>query len=184
MRIRIGAAMPLHGGRPAVVVSELKEETLPDGTRVIHTDIGHVARIIPFSVEATSACVADLAKKLIDHRPCVVVDTGSAQGLALYLDLRKQLPADIHRPHSFPGTGKRNLLFTTFLQTYADDRLSFKPGLPYRVDLDRSLVFFGGSGAAKDGFELSSEDEALVLATGLSMQYAKHGATARTVKRK
>lgn len=184
MRIRIGAAMPLKGGRPAVVVSELKEETISDGRRVIHTDIGHVARISPFSVEATSACVVALAKKLIDRLPCVIVDTGSAQGLALYLDLRKALPDELHKPHSFPGTGKRDLLFTTFLQTYADDRLTFAPDLDFRVDLDRSLVFFGGKGAAKDGYELSSEDEALVIATGLAMQYAKHGANARKANRK
>lgn len=182
MRIRIGAAMPLKGGRPAVVVAELKEETLPDGRIIIHTDIGYIDRVTPFSVEAVAGATLGLVQSMIEHRPCVVTDTGSAQGLALYQQLKRILPDEVHRPHSFPGTGKRDMLFSSFLQQYSDDRILWKPGLEYRADIDRALVFFGGVGKSTDGVELSSEDNALVMAVGLAMQYPRHGGIARIRK--
>ena len=170
--------MPLKGGRPCVVATEITQS--PDGMRF---DVGHVERVIPFSVEETASRVVALVGRWSHAEifPCVVVDTGSAQGLALYQQLRGLLPRTVHRPHSYPGTGTRDMLFGAFLQSYAQDRLSFRPDLEHRGDLDRALVFFGGRGVKSDGVDLSSEDEAMVMAVGLSMQYAKHGDAPRHV---
>jgi hypothetical protein len=113
-----------------------------------------------------------------EHFPCVLIDVGSPQGLALHQSMRTGYDRDLHRPHAYPGTGMRADLFSTFLQAYSAGRVSFQPDLPGRSALDRALVFYMGGGVAKSGVELSSEDEALVIALGLSMTWPKHGSEA------
>jgi hypothetical protein len=171
--------MPLKGGRPCVVAAEVREARDTTGRLVHAFDVGFVDRVTPFTVEAVRDRVADVMTRLQEHRPCAVVDVGSPQGLALWQGLRGAYPRELHRPHAYPGTGMRGPLFSAFLQAYSGGRVRFEPGLGYRQDLDRSLVFFAGGGVQKDGIDLSSEDEAMVMALGLALTWPKHGALAR-----
>ena len=177
MRLRVGAAMPVKGGRTALVVAEVREGRDTRGRLNYEFHVGHVERVQPFTVDAARDRVVAIVDALRDQRPCVMVDVGSPQGLALRQQLRTRL-GDLHRPHAYPGTGDRPQLFSTFLQAYSDGRVTFEPGLRQRADLDRALVFYMGGGVLKDGVELPSEDEALVVATGLALYWPMHGGRA------
>lgn len=170
--------MPLKGGRPALVAVEVLESRDPQH-RVVHDFVvRHVERVTPFGVDAARDRVAHFVDVMADQRPCVIIDVGSPQGLALHQACRGMWSRDLHRAHAFPGTGPRGPLFSAFLQAYSTGRVTFAPGLDFRADLDRALVFFGGSGVKSDGVDLSSEDEALVIALGLAMSWPRHGAPA------
>lgn len=171
--------MPVKGGRPAVVGVEVLEGRSPDGRLEHRFVVGLVERVEPFSVEACADAVVSMRAGVADQRPCVIVDVGSPQGLALHLALRTRTPASLHRPHAFPGTGARSPLFASFLKAYAEGRVTFEDGLRYRHDLDRALVFYQGSGVKKDGVELDSDEEALVIALGLAITWPSHGPRAR-----
>jgi hypothetical protein len=56
--------------------------------------------------------------------------------------------------------------------------VTFLPGLKFRADLDKALVFYMGGGVSKHGVDLESEDDALVIALGLALTWPKHGASA------
>jgi hypothetical protein len=105
------------------------------------------------------------------------VDVSSPQGQALRVALNEQMPKGFHKAHEHSGTVD---LFSGFLQTYSASRVAFEPNLDYRGELDRSLVFYMGGGVSKHGFELSSEDEALVVALGLALFWPRHGEKAAT----
>jgi hypothetical protein len=176
VKLRIGVAMPLKGGRPAIVATEIKETRDPRGRLLHHFDVGAIERITPYSVEATKARILQMVGNVREHLPCVMIDIGSPQGLALHQSMRAGYDPSLHRPHLYQGTGiLRPELFSTFLQGYAAGRISFQPDLPGRSALDRALVFYMGGGVEKSGVELSSEDEALVVALGLAMIWPKHG---------
>lgn len=179
-RLRVGAMMPLKGGRPALVAVEVRVGPRDkQGRPTFAYEVGHVERITPASVEGTAQRLGALIDAVADTSPCMMIDTGSPQGLALYQSVRQQRRAPgLHRPHSYPGTGQRTGLFSGFLQSYAAGLVRFAPGLPHRAELDRSLVFYMGGGTKTDGVELSSEDEALVVALGLAMTWPRHGAPA------
>lgn len=181
MRLRVGAMMPVKGGRPAIVCSEIFERASPDGSRSYDYVVGRVERVIPFSVEAASARVLAIiaAWTAQGRQACVFTDVNTPQGTVLYSHLRASLPDSVHRPHGFRGRADRADLFGAFLGPYSAGRVRFVPGMDFRADLDRSLVFFGGTGVRADGVELASEDEALVAAVGLSMQHPGHGPDAR-----
>lgn len=175
MRLRFGTAMAAKGGRTAIVGAEVRERRSKEG-RLEHTFlVGHVERVTPGTVEAARDRLAGLMTSFADLRPCILVDVGSAQGLALHKGLRGAYPEDLHRAHSYPGTGDRRDLFAAFLQAYASGRVYFLPGLDHRAELDRALVNYLGGGASKSGVELSSEDEALVIALGLALFWPRHG---------
>lgn len=181
MKIHLGAAMPLKGGRPAIAAVEvLERRDSTTGRMLASYNVGDVERIVPYSVEATRSRVLEMIEPVKEHKPCVFVDVGSPQGLALYKITRTDYPRGLHKPHAFPGVGMRPDLFSTFLQAYSGGRVSFEPGLDHRQALDRALVFYMGGGVEKTGVELSSEDEALVVALGLSMMWPKHGPDARS----
>jgi hypothetical protein len=171
--------MPLKGGRPSIVVAEVRERRDPETAKMLHHfNVGAVERVTPYSVEATAEEVLRIVRVTKEHMPCVLIDVGSPQGLALYQKMRTGYPRELHRPHAYPGTGMRADLFSTFLQGYSAGRVSFEPGLDHRAALDRALVFYMGGGVEKTGVELSSEDESLVVALGLAMTWPKHGPAA------
>jgi hypothetical protein len=170
--------MPLKGGRPAIIAVEVLEARDPSG-RLLHMfDVGAVERITPYSVEATKEKLIRMVASVKEHRPCVFIDAGSPQGLALHQSMRTGWDKELHRPHAYPGVGIRGALFSNFLLAYSAGRVSFQPDLPGRQALDRALVFYMGGGVAKSGVELSSEDEALVQALGLALTWPKHGPSA------
>lgn len=180
MKLRVGAAMPLKGGRPALVACEVFEFRDPETKRLLNVfDVGAVERITPYSVEATRDRLVQMVSAVKEHFPCVLVDVGSPQGLALHQATRTGWPQGLHRPHAYPGVGQRPALFSTFLQAYSAGRVRFEAGLENRSALDRALVFYMGGGVEKSGVELSSEDEALVVALGLALTWPKHGPAPR-----
>ncbi len=169
--------MPLKGGRPAIIATEIRESRDPGTSRLLHHyDVGAVERITPYSVEAAKARITAMTSAVAEHFPCVMIDVGSPQGLALHQSMRTGWDKTLHRPHAYQGVGvMRPELFSTFLQAYSAGRVSFQPDLEGRSALDRALVFYMGGGVEKSGVELSSEDEALVVAMGLAMIWPKHG---------
>ena len=178
MRLHLGASMPIKGGRPAVVAVEIFEGRDAKGRTTHQFRVGLVERITPYGIEVARDAVTDFMTAAQQHRPCVIVDTGSPAGLALHQALKTSLPAAVHRPHSYPGVGSRPLLFADFLKAYSEGRVEFAPGLRFRADLDKALVFYQGGGVSKHGVELESEDEALVIALGLAMAWPRHGGRA------
>jgi hypothetical protein len=181
-RLRVGAMMPLKGGRPSLVAVEVREGPRDShGRTTFLYEVGHIERITPASVEGTAERLGALVGAVADVSPCMMIDTGSPQGLALYQAVRAQHRSPgVHRPHSYPGTGQRTALFSGFLQSYAAGHIRFAPSLAFRADLDRSLVFYMGTkkGGTASDVELSSEDEGLVVALGLAMTWPRHGAEA------
>lgn len=175
MRLHIGVAMAAKGGRTGLVVAEVTERALGAMRREYYFNIGHVDRVAPQTVEDAAERVLELVTNVAVEKPCVFVDVTSPQGAALRVALNEQMPKGLHKAHEHVGTVD---LFSGFLTTYSAARISFEPGLDYRGDLDRSLVFYMGGGVAKHGFELTSEDEALVVAIGLSIFWPRHGARA------
>lgn len=182
MRLRVGAAMPEKGGRAAIVGVEVLRGRDPRGRRAWHYRVGAVRRVQPGTVEAAAEQVREVIEPAQHLRPCVLVDVGSPQGLALRQHMRNDRehpwPAQLHRPHAYPRDS-RDQLFAGFLEAYADGRVRFLPDLQHRAELDRSLMFYLGRGHKKDGFELESEDEALVRALGLAMVWPSHGQEAK-----
>jgi hypothetical protein len=181
MRLHIGAAMPVKGGRPVIAGVEVFEGR-GEGGRLRHVyRVGLIERVTPYGIEAARDAVLAFMVSAIQHRPCVVVDTGHPAGLALHQALKTVMPPILHRPHSYPGAGVRPLLFAEFLKAYSEGRVEFEPGLRYRPDLDKALVFYQGGGVQRHGVELESEDEAMVIALGLAMTWPMHGARARSL---
>ena len=174
MRLRLGVAMAVKGGRTAIVGSEVFEKRNLDGRTVYSFEIGSIDRI-PGTVEGTRDRVIDYITKLAEFKPCVMTDIGSPQGEALLRAMRDGWPKDIHRPHAYEGVGDRKPLFSAFLHAYSNGRVVIPKKLKHRAELDKSLVFFMGSGHAKEGLELESEDEAMVVALGLSLVWPIHG---------
>jgi hypothetical protein len=172
--------MPLKGGRPALVAVEVQTGARDlRGRSTFGYEVGHIERVAPTSVENTADRVGKLISAVADQRPCSIIDVGSPQGMALYQTVRSlYVPTGLHRPHAYPGTGQRTQLFAGFLQAYSEGRLRFAPRLGFRPDMDRALVFYMGGGTKSDGVELSSEDEALVIALGLAMAWPRHGGDA------
>ena len=173
MRLRIGVAVPDEGGRTAIVGTEVLE----DRSRRRHLRVGLVERVESGSLEDSAAKVRELVEKTLKHRPCVVVDIGNAQGMALRDELRKTLPPEIHKPHR-GRKRERPQLLAVILSAYIDGRLRFLPSIGvHRGALDRALILWGAK--KSKGEELESEDEALVIALGLSAAFLGHGADAR-----
>lgn len=177
MKIRLGVAMPLKGGRPSVIAVEVRARRDQQTNKMLHYyHVGAVERVTPYSVEATSERILKMVGAVREHLPCVLIDVGSPQGLALYQKMRVGYPRELHRPHAYPGHGLlRPELYSNFLLPYAAERVSFEPGLDARSALDRALVFYMAGGVDKSGIELSSEDESLVMALGLAMTWPNHG---------
>lgn len=178
MRLRFGVAMPDQGGRPAVVGVEVRRIGDPKARRQWHFTVGHVERVAPKTVERARERVEEMVERLKEHRPCVFVDVGNPQGFALRRLWRKRWPKEAHFPHAYERTRADTALFSAFLEAYADGRIDFVPGLPHREELDRALVLFKGGGTSKAGYELDSEDEALVTALCLALTWPSHGGPA------
>lgn len=185
MRLRVAAAMPAKGGRPCVIGVEVKRGVDHRGRRVWHFVVGAVDRVMPSTVEGVADSIRAHVEPVLEHRPCVLVDVASPQGLALRKHLRDERanpwPKELHRPHAYPRDSQ-GLLFAGFLEAYAAGRVEFRPGLKFRPDLDRALVFYMGGGVAKDGVELEPEDEAMVQALGLAMTWPSHGPDPRRLE--
>lgn len=179
-RVRFGLAMAPKGGRSALVGVEVSVAKGPQGRPLHHFEVGLVERT-PATIEGAADRLTALVVASQKMRPCAIIDIGTPQGAALHRVLRGRFPAALHQAHAFPGTGVRAPLFAAFLQAYSDGRITFAPGLPAttRKDLDKALVFYMGGGVRKHGVELSSEEEALVMALGLALQWPRHGPAAR-----
>lgn len=177
MRLKIGVALPETGGRPALIAVEVLENTSGVGAQRWHFRVGHVERVESRTVEGAAAAVRSLVGAVTDERPCVAVDTGTPQGVALLRILRddERWPDELHRVHRYRRTRADTRLFAAVLESYAEGALEFLPRLDHRDDLDRALVLFRGGGAKKAGDELESEDEALVTALALSIVMPGHG---------
>ncbi len=181
MRVRFGLAMAPKGGRSALIGVEVRASSDQHGRPVHHFEVG-LAERTPATIEGAAERLAALMAAAREHRPCAIIDIGTPQGSALHRVLRGKFPPDLHQAHAFPGTGARAPLFAAFLQAYSDGRITFAPGLPTttRRDLDKALVFYMGGGVSRHGVDLSSEEEALVMALGLALQWPRHGPVART----
>jgi len=179
MRVRFGVAMAEKGGRAAIVGVEVLESHAKDGRTLPRFLVGHVVRP-EGTIEGTGDAVEALVSAAKDVRPCVIVDIGTPQGMALRQTLRDKFPTTLHRPHAYPGTGERRDLFAAFLEAYSAGRIEFMPGLAFRKELDKALVFYMGGKKSKTSVELTSEEEALVIALGLALTWPKHGPIARS----
>ena len=184
VRMRFGVAMAEKGGRTAIIGTEVREARDEAGLLVHSFTVGFIARVQPFTVGAAVTEISRLMTASAEHEPCTIIDVGTAQGLALHQSGKGAYPSTLHRPHAYQGHGARATLFSAFLQAYTQDRVAFAKDRPHRAELDKALVFFGGSGVKKDGVDLKSEDEALVVALGLSLVWPKHGPAARTFEPK
>jgi hypothetical protein len=173
MRLRFGVAMAPKGGRTAIVGAEVRETRDARGRLVHAYEVGFLERV-PGTLEASGDRVQELVEALAAERPCVFVDIGSAQGMALRASMRGRWDTS-HRAHAYPGSGERTELFAEFLQAYSTGRVRFRPGLEHRKELDKALVNYLGGGVAKTGVDLTSEDEALVIALGLALHWPRHG---------
>ena len=171
--------MPEHGGRTAIVAAEVFERRGTGGVLEHSFLVGHVDRVAPGTVEAARDRAAGAMTAVLKEKPCCIVDVSTPQGTALWRSLRGAWPKSAHGPHPYGGPGyTRAVLFASFLQAYASGKVRFRDGLAYRADLDRALVFYMGQGVKKEGVELSSEDEAMVVALGLALYWPRHGAAA------
>lgn len=182
MRLRVAVAMPEKGGRPAVVVTEvLRAPRAPDSRRRWFYVVGRVDRVARQTVEGARDHVLGLVGPVADLEPCVLVDAGTPQGIALRRVLRDSWPdrARLHRPHAYERTRLDHAAFSRFLEAYADARVLFRPEVENRRELSRALVLHRGGGVSESGDELASEDEALVTALTLSMMFPTHGPDAR-----
>lgn len=178
MRVRFGLGMAPKGGRAALVGVEVRARPGPSGRAEHHFHVGTVERL-PGTIESASERLVKLMTAAKDVRPCAMVDIGSPQGAALHRMLRGKFPKGLHQAHAYPGAGQRAPLFAAFLEAYSQGRVTFAPGLAHQKELDKALVFYMGGGVSKHGVELSSEEEALVIALGLAMAWPKHGPEAR-----
>lgn len=173
MRLRVGVAMPERGGRSALVGVEVLEARQADGRLAHKFRVGLAERVAPGTIDAAMARLVSVAVPLSALGACVMVDVTTPQGQALRASVRDSLPPSGHRPHANPGP--RRDLFASFLAAYSQHRVEFVSGLQAGPDLARALVLFGGTGRRKDGDELKSEDEALVVALCVAMSWPQHG---------
>lgn len=186
MRVRFGLGMAPKGGRATLIGVEVRERprfgSYAEGSPRRTEAVFHVGTIerLPGTVEAAAERLTALMTAAKDVRPCAIVDIGTPQGQALHRMLRGKFPRELHQAHAYPGSGPRAALFAAFLEAYSSGRITFAPDLPHRKDLDKALVFYMGGGVAKHGVELSSEEEAMVIALGLALAWPKHGPPART----
>jgi len=182
MRLRIAVAMPEKGGRPAIVVAEVQRALGKDGRRQWNFTIGLVERVKRQNIEGARDRVLELAEASISMKPCVFVDAGTPQGVALWRSVRKDWTRRLHRPHAYERTRFETAMFAVFLEAYADGRVKFLGDLDNRKELDRALVLYKGGGVSKVSDDLESEDEALVVATCLALMWPSHGGDASRVE--
>lgn len=178
-RVRFGVAMAAKGGRSTVVGVEVREARDAQRRLIHHFEVGVIERVQPGTVEACASVVERLMTAAAGVRPCTIIDVGTPQGMALHQTLRGRWSRDLHRAHAYPGTGIRGPLFTSFLQAYSAGRVTFAAGLAHRKDMDKALVFYAGGGVSRHGVDLTSEEEAMVIALGLALTWPKHGPPAR-----
>lgn len=181
-RIRFGVAMAAKGGRSTIIGVEVREGRDSVGRLMHHFTVGSIDRVTPGTVEALAERVKTLMTRAAAVHPCTIIDVGTPQGMALHQVLRGAWSRDLHRAHAYPGTGIRGPLFSSFLQAYGSGRVTFAPDLPGRKDLDKALVFYAGGGISKHGVDLTSEEEAMVIALGLALTWPKHGPVARKIE--
>lgn len=180
MRLHVGVAMPEKGGRPAIVAAEVRRAPDEGGRRRWHYVVGHVDRVRAQTIEGARDATRTLVDRVADVEPCVFVDCGTPQGIALRRSLRVEWPRALHRPHAYERTRFDPVMFAHLLEAYADGRITFLPDLPHRRDLDRALVLFRSSEKDKRsgisaGADQLSEDDALVFATSLAVMFPTHG---------
>lgn len=176
MRLHIAVAMPEKGGRPSVVATEVFRGPDVGGRRRWYYEIGYVERIADQTVQGARDAVTAAAIKLLDVRPCVFVDIGVPQGYALKRSFRAEWPeAQLHIPHAYQRLKMETALFATFLEAYADGRVTFLDDIPYRKDVDKALILYRGGSTSKAAEEMPSEDEGLVSALCLSLMWPSHG---------
>jgi len=181
VRLRIAVSMPEKGGRPTIVGCEVRAApNAPDSRRRWHFVVGYVERVRKQTIQGARDRVMSLMASAEDERPCVFVDVGTPQGFALRRSLRDAWPKtdEIHRPHAYERTRFDSTMFATFLEAYADGRITFLDDLDFRTEIDRALVLYRSGGVKEAGDELSSEDEGLVHALSLAMMFPTHGTEA------
>jgi len=137
--------------------------------------VGHVDRVADQTVQGARDAVTEMVARVADERPCVFVDIGTPQGLALRRTFRAGWSRDLHLPHAYDRQRRETVMFAAFLEAYADGRVLFLDGLPFRRDLDKALVLYRGGHVSKAAEEMPSEDEGLVIATCLSLMWPSHG---------
>jgi len=182
MRLHVAAAMPEEGGRPSVVVTEVFRAPDIAGRRRWRFVVGHVERVRDQTVQGAREAVSSIITRISDQGPCVFVDIGTPQGLALRRSFRADWPEKtVHLPHAYPRLPRETALFAAFLEAYADGRVTFLDDVAYRSDLDKALVLYRGGKVSKAAEEMPSEDDSLVVATCLSLMWPSHGPDARIV---
>lgn len=173
--------MPEEGGRPSLVVTEVYRAPDVAGRRRWRFVIGHVDRVRDQTVQGAREATTSLIRRVEDENPCVFVDIGTPQGLALRRSFRTDWPEkNVHLPHAYPRLPRETMLFAAFLEAYADRRVSFLTDVGYRKDLDKALVLYRGGKISTAAAEIPSEDESLVVATCLSLMWPSHGPDPRT----
>lgn len=176
MRVHIAVAMPEKGGRPSVVATEVFRGPDVAGRRRWHYEVGYVERVRDQTVQGARDAVTETATKILDVRPCVFVDIGVPQGYALKRTFRSDWPESLlHVPHAYQRLKMETALFATFLEAYADGRVTFLDDISYRKDVDRALILYRGGSTSKAAEEMPSEDEGLVSALCLSLMWPSHG---------
>jgi hypothetical protein len=180
MRIRVAVSMPEKGGRPAIAVAEVRRAPDIGGRRQWHYVIGHLERVRDRTIHGARDRVREIVDPIADVSPCVYIDVGTPQGIALRKVLRDTWPdrSSMHRPHAYERTKFDTTMFAWFLEAYSGERIIFRRGLPHRDELDRALILYRSGGVGKAGDELESEDEALVHAVSLALMFPTHGANA------
>lgn len=184
MRLHFAVSMPEKGGRPAVAGVEVRRAPDEKGRRRWHFVVGYVERIRTHSIQGTRDRLEDLVLPLADVSPCVFVDCGTPQGIALRRSLRVGWPEKLHLPHAYERTRFDSTMFAQFLEAYADGRVTFRPGIDplVRKELDRALILYRAGGKSDAGDELESEDEALVHALCLGVMFSTHGPEAKDLE--
>jgi len=193
VRLHIGVS-PGGGkshGQAAIIFTEHRE-TAPEEARIaqgpgmLHTVV-HIERQAPI-LEVVRDRIVEIAGRAEADRPCIFLDAagGLGAGLAKILaDLQRagKFPAALHRPHAYTQRGQRRQgLVNAIVEVYGGDRLRFAPSLPLGPELIKALETYE-SEVADDGRVSFAGDEGMVLALGLSLAYARHGARPRYVSR-
>jgi hypothetical protein len=124
-----------------------------------------------------------MARDLRLVRPCLFVDASSGSGAALASALkvergkRGNWPADLHPVHPYVQRGAaRQALLEAILTAYMTGMLAFEEGLVNRDRLEKALASQQSVVGIDGRVSRKSDDDNLIIALGLAIAYAQHGA--------
>lgn len=198
-RLHIACAMSATSrtGQTAVVAVEHRQVAPEEpGKRITWEHLVRHIEQLPAQVEVAAERLIEMVNDVQEQSPTVLVDIGAGPGRALYDILREHRSAGKYRLRSEGGMpvwhpiayaeqgARRQELLTAILVPYGTDRLRFD--VPDEValgKLTRALALQKAT-VQDDGVTTTSSDEALVVALGLAMRFARYtGALPAYVKR-